>query len=209
MPATEIANPRLLAVTYSDTQFGADAIRRLARQLHVQGARCVGFVEQAATLAPPLSRCNMVLEDVASGERITISEDRGPLARGCRLDGCALADVLVRAEQALAGAPDVLIVNKFGKSEAEGTGFRALIGDAVALGIAVVIAVPWRNIEAWRLFAGGTAREVAVERVAPGMEAHLLAELGWLQGEMVMTAGLIAQQPGMALPGPDNKSLVP
>ncbi len=122
----------------------------------------------------------MVLEEIASGECLPISQDRGPHARGCSLDvGQLLAAMqLVRAQ--LASRPDLLVLNKFGKTEAEGGGFRELIAEAIEEGISVLIAVPWRNIESWRLFTGGASREIVLgegrwsaEDLAPAIERRL------------------------------------
>ena len=100
----------------------------------------------------------MALEDLASGDIIRISEDRGALARGCRLDhdGLARACALVLSNMKHC---DLVLLNKFGKTEAEGGGFRCIISDALALEIPVVIGVPRRNLASWREFAGGFAND--------------------------------------------------
>jgi nucleoside-triphosphatase THEP1 len=180
MPADYNAElPRILAVTYSDSQQAADALRRLVGQLAVRGASCAGFIECAVPLRPGQSRCDMVIENLSDGQRLKISEDRGPMARGCRLDGGALADALAQVEVAMAARPDVLVVNKFGKTEAEGAGFRPLIANAIDHGIGVLIAVPWRNIESWRLFVGTFAREIDVGDVRVGAEARVIDGMEW------------------------------
>jgi hypothetical protein len=46
-----------------------------------------------------------------------------------------------------------ILLNKFGKTESEGGGFRCVISDALTLGIPVVIGVPRRNLAAWRDYA--------------------------------------------------------
>ena len=51
--------------------------------------------------------------------------------------------------------PEILILNKFGKVEAEGRGLLNLVAMAANRSIPVVIGVPIRNLEAWRNFAGG------------------------------------------------------
>ncbi len=119
----------------------------------------------------------MVIECLSTGERLKISEDRGPLARGCRLDVGVLAEALVSARTEIQKQPDVLVVNKFGKSEAEGGGFRPLIADAIELGIPVLIAVPWRNIESWRHFAGELATEVAADTIGNDGDETLLGSV--------------------------------
>lgn len=172
------ADKRIVAITYTDGELAAGVLRRLADALATAGARCAGFIQRDEP--PPAGRvkCDMVLECLATGDRLKISEDRGPLARGCRLDADALSQSIVSTMAAIRGRPDVLVINKFGKTEAEGHGFRPLIGDAVELGIPVLIAVPWRNIESWRLFAGDLAVEVAAEALCPEVEASALAAVG-------------------------------
>ena len=87
-------------------------------------------------------------------------EDRGAGARGCRLDEAALAEATARIEGSLEHAPQLLILNKFGKVECEGGGLRDLIASAIDRGIPVIIGVPERNLDAWRSFAGEFAIEL-------------------------------------------------
>lgn len=182
------ADRRILAITYTDGERAADVLRRLAAALSAAGARCAGFIQRDEP--PPAGRvkCDMVLECLATGDRLKISEDRGPLARGCRLDADALSQSIVSTMAAIQGRPDVLVINKFGKTEAEGGGFRSLVADALELGIPVLIAVPWRNIESWRLFAGDHAFEVAAESLRPEDEATALATIGLYVAEVLPAA---------------------
>ena len=62
--------------------------------------------------------------------------------------------------------PDLLILNKFGKVEAEGRGLLDLVAMAVDRGIPVVIGVPIRNLAPWRDFAGGMSVEFGDRSVA-------------------------------------------
>jgi hypothetical protein len=156
------SDPSITALVYSDSSAADEALRDVAIEMTGRGLRLAGLV-QLNRPRPGRSRCDMVLEEIASGECVPISQDRGPHARGCALDiGQLLAAMqLVRAQ--LASRPDLLVLNKFGKTEAEGGGFRELIAEAVEDGIDVLIAVPWRNIESWRLFTGGGAREIVLD----------------------------------------------
>ena len=78
---------------------------------------------------------------------VRISQDLGPGASGCRLDPGAMAEAVALASAALARiaaeAPGrrLCIVNKFGKVEAEGQGFRPLIAEALGAGIPVLTSV--------------------------------------------------------------------
>ncbi len=90
------------------------------------------------------------------GPVVRISEDRGDLARGCTLDPGALEQSVAEVQQRLSGS-DILIVNKFGKREAEGKGLVPVIGDAVDLGIPVLVGVNGLNLAAFLAFAGDEA----------------------------------------------------
>ena len=78
-----------------------------------------------------------------------------------------------RLDAARARRPDLLVVNRFGRLEAEGGGMRAEIAAAIADGLALLIAVPTRFLDAWNEFAGG------LDTQAPPTEAALSA---WWDG---------------------------
>lgn len=167
----------ITALIYTDGAKAADALSRLVSRLQAAGASLAGFVQHDEP-RQGASRCDMVLECLSTGERIRISENRGPLARGCRLDANELMRALSAAREALKDSPDVLVINKFGKTESEGGGFRPLIADALEQGVPVLVAVPWRNIESWRLFAGEFATEIAVDSIGSEDDRGVLAGLG-------------------------------
>jgi hypothetical protein len=102
------------------------------------------------------------------GPRLRISQDLGAAARGCRLDPGALETSVALSARRLAEGADVLIVNKFGKHEAEGRGFRDLIAEAVGRGLPVLVGLNGRNLPAFQAFAA----DLAVE-LPPRVEALL------------------------------------
>lgn len=171
-----ISSP-ITAILYSEGRDVDPVMLRIASHLQAQGCALAGFV-QRNTARPGRRRCDMVLEDLATGAEIAISEDRGAMARGCHLD---LGELLRGAElgrAALSAGPDLLIINKFGKSEGDGGGFRPLISEALHREVPVLVAVPWRNIDSWRLFACDLAREVPLASLLSG-ERGLLTTLGF------------------------------
>lgn len=137
----------------------------IAGHLTSEGLSLAGLV-QIGKPRPGRSRCDMILQDLGSGSQVEISEDRGPLARGCMLAISQLMHALELATRSLDGACDLLVVNKFGKTEAEGGGFRPLIVEAISRDIPILIAVPASNIESWRHFAQGLAVEVDFQTLA-------------------------------------------
>ena len=156
------AGKPIIAIIYSDSEAADEALRSIALRLLDRGCRLAGLVQHNRP-RPGRSRCDMVLEELASGDLVPISQDRGPEAKGCALvlDQLLKAMQIVRA--ALPTRPDLVIVNKFGKTEAEGGGFRTLIAEAMELAIPVLVAVPFRNIDQWHAFAGPCAREIELQ----------------------------------------------
>jgi nucleoside-triphosphatase THEP1 len=152
-----MASP-LTALVYDEGFAIGELFRALAANARCKGLRLGGVIEKAAPPSAPGKRCDMLLEDLASGETIRISENRGALARGCRLDFDGLTRACALVLSSLRRC-DFVLLNKFGKTEAEGGGFRCIISDALALEIPLVIGVPRRNLAAWRDYAGELATE--------------------------------------------------
>ncbi len=148
----------LTALIYDEGFAIGDFFRAVAERARSARLRLGGVIEKPAAPAARGRRCDMNLLELATGRTIRISEERGALARGCRLDLDGLARTCALVLSSLAQV-DLILLNKFGKSEAEGGGFRCIISDALALEIPVVIGVPRRNLAAWREYAG----ELAVE----------------------------------------------
>lgn len=152
-------NHPLTALIYDEAFAIGGFFHAIAERARSAGLRLGGVIEKPAAQAAPGRRCDMNLLELATGQTIRISEERGALARGCRLDLDGLARTCALVLSSLPRV-DFVLLNKFGKTEAEGGGFRCIISDALALDIPVVIGVPRRNLAAWREYAG----ELAIER---------------------------------------------
>lgn len=133
-----------------------EILYRLAGRLAARGVRCCGTV-QINTGRPDSGPCDMDVKVLPEGPVLRISQDLGRDARGCRLDPQALETAVGHVSTSLVKKPDVLIVNKFGKHEAEGRGFRMVIAEALLLGIPVVVGLNGLNRVAFEEFAGGLA----------------------------------------------------
>ena len=103
----------------------------------------------------PARPCHMDLHVLNGGARIRISQDLGPLSEGCRLDPSALEQAVGLVEAALDAGPRLLIVNKFGKQELDGRGFRPVIGRALSQNVPVLLAVSAGSLEGFVAFADG------------------------------------------------------
>jgi hypothetical protein len=172
VPALPIdgAERSLAAIVYDNEAYPDGLFRQIVEACRAAGIATAGVLQHLAS-ANADRRCDVYLEDLSTGQLTALFENRGSEARGCRLDGAALADVTARIENSLESEPDILVLNKFGKSECEGEGMRSVIASAMARDIPVVIGVPRRNVDAFRDFAGGFALELS---------ADLPAVLQWL-----------------------------
>lgn len=134
----------------------------LTTQLVMQGRPICGTVQFNAERADS-GPCDMDVRVLPNGPEFRISQDLGPASSGCRLDPSALETAVGLVGARLSTGTDLLVVNKFGKHEAEGRGFRAVIGDALALGIPVLVGVNRLNLDAFLEFAGPDARRLEAQ----------------------------------------------
>lgn len=137
----------------------------LAASLIARGLRLCGTV-QINTERADAGRCDMAVRVLPDGPILRISQDLGASARGCRLDPAALETAAGLAAARLAQGADLLIVNKFGKHEAEGRGFRDVIAQAVGIGLPVLVGVNAANRAAFEAFTGGAAEMLPCDPAA-------------------------------------------
>lgn len=133
------------------TQF-ADTL--LSRKFNVCGA------VQSNEITNADCKCDMDIRVLPNGLTIRISQSLGRHAGGCRLDTGALENAVAQTESQLSADCDILIINKFGKHEAAGRGFRELIGTALVMDIPVLVGLSTENTDAFLHFTGGLASKV-------------------------------------------------
>lgn len=162
----------IAAVVYSDGVYPDRAVAEAIAPLRGRGLQLAGAL-QVEPVARGRHPCDMLLEDLASGEVHAIAEDRGSQARGCRLDVGLLTEVGENVLHSLHDdVPVLLVINKFGKIEADGGGMRQAIAEAVDLGVPVLVGVPARNLDRWRAFVGPLAAELAADTAAIARWLH-------------------------------------
>lgn len=170
----------IAAVVYSDGVYPDRIIARIIEPMRAVGLPLAGAL-QVEPVAAGGHPCDMLLEDLASGDVHAIAEHRGREARGCRLDVGLLTEIGEAVLQSLyGGEPRLLVVNKFGKIEADGGGLRDAVAEAVERGIPVLVGVPARNLDRWRAFAGPLAIELPATM---GAIAEWLADHGLSSAE--------------------------
>ena len=154
----------LLAAIQYEAGFPIDEfMAAAAATLRSEGMRVGGAVQ----LNAGGTACSaMTLQDLATGERFGISQQLGSQASGCRLDPRGLAGATARLDASVTDALDLLVVNKFGKAEADGGGLRSVLARAMDCGIPVLTAVRSPYAEAWLAFHGGLATDLVPSRAA-------------------------------------------
>lgn len=136
-------------------------LAQLAERLLDDGLRVVGTT-QTNTERADTHKCDMDVRILPEGEIIRISQNLGPNSRGCQLDPDALEKAVAATLTRLDGA-DLLIVNKFGKHEADGRGFREVIAAAMDKGVPVLVGTNGLNLDAFLTFTAGAAECLAAD----------------------------------------------
>ena len=98
------------------------------------------------------------------------------------MDTGALAEAAEMVERSIGvGAPDLVMLNKFGKAEEEGGGMRDAIGAALLADIPVLLSVGELALPAFELFAGDLCAVIEAD-------AQVLSE--WLKVRFGVEAAL-------------------
>jgi nucleoside-triphosphatase THEP1 len=148
-----------------------------AKALAADGLHLCGTV-QTDTECADKAKCDMDVHILPDGPVIRISQDLGSASRGCRLNPEALEQaVQITGEQLDQGA-DLVIVNKFGKHEADGRGFREVIGEALSRDIPVLVGINRMNVDAFQDFCGAAAQELdpTVDALTTWAKSNLAAQ---------------------------------
>lgn len=153
---------KLAAIGYQAGDGGkVDALlRQVAEQLRADGYRLAGAVQWNTENASQ-SKCDMVLEDLATGKRLDVSADQRGDPHACRLDTYALETVAGLVAGSIGPDVDLVILNRFGKQEAAKAGFRAVIEAAVANDLPVLTGLNAMHKELWERFTGAQSADIA------------------------------------------------
>ncbi len=127
-----------------------------AETLKARGVRTCGIVQINTENGTP-HRCDMDVKILPDGPKVRISQYLGKDARGCRLNPEALETAAAKVSQSMETDFDIFILNKFGKQEADGRGFRDMIGTALEKGAAVLVGTNPMNADKLIDFSGGIA----------------------------------------------------
>ena len=137
-------------------------LHELSEIVAARGIKACGLV-QTNSECEHGGKCDMDVQVLPKGRVIRISQSLGREARGCRLDSQALEEAVGLVAAELENGADLMIINKFGKAEAEGRGLRPVIAEALGKGVPVVVGLNAANEAAFDEFSGGMAEKLEPE----------------------------------------------
>lgn len=144
----------LAAIRFDDGQEVDDLFSSFVRLLEGRGLRVRGVLQARGKAGGACHCADMDLHAIGSSPVFRISQSLGNGSSACRLDPGVLAECSAFLDQQIASGADLLVLNRFGKGESEGRGFRDLISSALSRGIPVLIAIRPVYESAWRQFSG-------------------------------------------------------
>ena len=144
----------LAAIQFENDQDVDGVLQSFVKAQATRGLNVVGALQSRGQTGGECHCADMDLLAIGSQDVFRISQSLGKGSNGCRLHPGALAECSAYLDKQINLGADLLVLNRFGKGESEGRGFRDLISSAAALGIPVLIAVRPTYLAAWQEFSG-------------------------------------------------------
>jgi nucleoside-triphosphatase THEP1 len=152
------------AVVYGAGDDPDRLLLNFSEHLHRSGRRVAGIVQLGRAGQAGNSNFGAIM--LPGNEVVRMAHDPGSSPFGCRLHAGWVAESASMIADAIDRGVDLVIVNRFGKLEAEGRGFIHLIKQAVSADIPALIAVPEHRFAAWIRYSGGMNVRLACRRAA-------------------------------------------
>ena len=155
---------------------GDDELRTLwqaVRQLRDRGVSIKGLLNKTDAQGGKMRDRVCSLTD---SREYAIMYDGGCTEDTCKLDPRGLAASSEVIREALQSPPDILVFNKFGHAESEGSGLIDEYAQAVAAGIPVISLLQDKYLPQWREFTDGMGTEL--ENGLQGVLDWALAQKG-------------------------------
>jgi hypothetical protein len=155
-----------VGVLLYNTSLEVDAILAASIDLiRAQGVVVAGLLQRFGERLPNGKR-SMWVTDIATGQALRLDRPRGPGAVACMVDPDVLTQCACLLQGAITSGADLIIVSRFGNAEADGSGIRAEIAEAICSGAAVLIPVRYSMLNDVEGFLGGPATLLLPSRVA-------------------------------------------
>lgn len=115
-------------------------------------ARIVGVIEESHGLADRACSAGR-LRSIADERGYPIFQDLGPGSAACHLEGSGAVSACQAVQQDIAAGCDLVLLSKFGKLEAGGSGLAPAFITAIEAGVPVLTSVSPAFQAAWERFA--------------------------------------------------------
>jgi nucleoside-triphosphatase THEP1 len=155
----------LAAVLYGPADDADVLLAAFAQDLQRNGVRVGGIVQRNLRDGAG-KKTGMDVLDLIEGHVISICQQLGSGSMACKLDAAGLAEAAMAVQRAIGAHVDLIVVNKFSKQEASGSGLRNELAGAIMSGIPVLTAVPEKCLADWRTFTGDCATTLPASRAA-------------------------------------------
>lgn len=150
----------IAAIVHESAEYADEILYPFIQELQSQEKNILGVVQAHPEVSYAYGS-QMGIIDLSSGAYLSIAQDLGKHNTSCCLDAEAVSNASTILQAARMQNPDLLIVNRFGKLEAEGTGFADEMLEIMSEGTAPMLTVvAERFLPMWREFTGGLATEL-------------------------------------------------
>ena len=151
---TNHAAAPILAIRRDDPEAADRVVSKIIALAEMGGLPTVGVYQKNIDRVDRVHN-DMHLVSLCNGHEFRISEDRGSLSTGCRLDRDVISRAASDVERSIeAGDARLLVLNKFGKAEEEGGGMRQAVAMALEAGMPVCMTVGRWSVGALLEYAG-------------------------------------------------------
>lgn len=163
--------PILAGIQFEDGEDVDTFLQLVVDRTQNFGKKVCGAIQSRGHKNGDCQCSDMDLKTIGSDKLFRISQPLGRSSKGCRLHPGALAECCAFLENEVQTGCDLLVLNRFGRGEADGRGFRDLIVTALELDVPVLIAFRAAYAAPWQDFSDGFAREFPLD--LPAVEEWL------------------------------------
>lgn len=149
----------IAALIHQDANAADAELQLFINYLFSQDKHVLGFIQAPETVNQQ-HQSKMGIINLADGRYHSIAQYLGEHNSSCCLDSAAVSAASHALTLAREEKPDLIIINRFGKLEAEGLGFADEMLEIMSSSIPLLTIVPERFLGAWRIFCGGLSTEL-------------------------------------------------
>lgn len=155
----------IAALVHESAEHADEFLYAFIQDLQSQNKNILGVIQAHPEVSYAYGS-QMGIVDLSTGAYISIAQDLGKHNTSCCIDAEAISNSSRILQAARMQAPDLIIVNRFGKLEAEGSGFADEMLEIMSENTPLLTVVAERFLPMWREFTGGLATEILPDSAA-------------------------------------------